>query len=88
MMRLAIKIGFAALLAGCGSATFTGDAKAVNQLCLKNSGTAAYCECTTKELQAKLAPEVFALVAKGETGSDPAATLDVMAAADKVCKKP
>ena len=88
-MRLAIIIGFAGLLAGCGGGSaFTGDAKAVHEMCVANGGVASYCDCTTKELQAKLTPEVFAQVAKGVAGSDPATLLDVMAAADKACKKP
>lgn len=86
-MRLAITIGFAALLTGCGGPTFTGDAKAVHETCVANGGAASYCDCTTMELQAKLTPEVFAQVAKSETGSDPSATLDAMAAADKACTK-
>ena len=89
MMRLAIIVGFAALLTGCGGGetAFTGDAKAVHETCVANGGVASYCDCTTKELQAKLAPDVFAQVAKGQSGSDPAATLDVMAAADRACTK-
>ena len=89
MMRLAIIAAFAALLTACGggAATFTGDAKAVHETCVANGGVASYCDCTTKELQAKLVPEVFAQVAKGQSGSDPSATLDVMAAADKACTK-
>ena len=75
-------------LAGCGGSALTGDAKAVHEVCVANGGTASYCDCTTKELQAKLSPEVFAQVARRETGSDPQTLLDVMAAADKVCKKP
>jgi hypothetical protein len=89
MMRLAVIVGFAALLTACGGGTaFTGDARAVHETCVANGGVASYCDCTTKELQAKLSPEVFAQVAKRETGSDPATLLDVMAAADKACAKP
>lgn len=86
-MRLSIAVGFAALLAGCGGATtgFTGEAKSVHEMCAANGGAVSYCDCTTRELQAKLTPEVFAQVAKREAGSDPAATLDAMAAADKAC---
>ena len=76
------------LLVGCGGSPLTGDAKAVHDLCVANGGVASYCDCTTKELQAKMTPELFAQVAKGETGGDPATTLDVMMAADKACKKP
>ncbi len=86
-MRVLFVAGLMAL-AGCGGAPLTGDAKAVHELCIAGGGAAAYCDCTTKELQAKLTPEVFAQVARGETGSDPAATLDAMAAADKACVKP
>ena len=75
-------------LAGCGGSPLTGDAKAVHDVCIANGGAASYCDCTTKELQAKMTPELFAQIAKGETGSDPAATLDFMAAADTACKKP
>lgn len=79
----------ALVLAGCSGATpLTGDAKAVHDLCTSAGGAVAYCDCSTKELQAKLTPEVFANVAKGEPGTDPAALLDAMAAADKVCTKP
>lgn len=87
MMRLAITMGVAALLSACSGPTFTGDAKAVHDTCVTNGGAASYCDCTTTELQAKLAPDVFAQVAKGGPGADPAATLEVMAAADKACAK-
>ena len=85
-MRLVLAAGLM-VLAGCSGSALTGDAKAVHDLCAANGGKAAYCDCTTKELQAKLSPEIFAQVGKGETGSDPETLLDVMAAADKVCSK-
>jgi hypothetical protein len=88
VMRLAIMVGLASVLAGCGGSALTGDAKAVHDICTANGGTASYCDCTTKELQAKLSPEVFAQVAKRQPGSDPETLLDVMAAADKACVKP
>ncbi len=85
-MRLSIVVGFAALLAGCGGESgFTGEAKSVHEMCVANGGVASYCDCTTKELQAKLSPDLFAQVAKRETGGDPETLLDVMAAADKTC---
>jgi hypothetical protein len=89
MKRIGIAFVVALMaLAGCGGPPLTGDAKAVHDLCVANGGVASYCDCTTEELQAKMTPELFAQVAKGETGSDPATTLDVMVAADKACKKP
>lgn len=88
MMRLAIVVGLASVVGGCGGSALTGDAKAVHDICTANGGAASYCDCTTKELQAKLSPEVFAQVATRQPGSDPESLLDVMAAADKACAKP
>ena len=87
MMRLCVTFVVAVLLTGCGGGgdTFTGDAKAVNDLCLNNSGTAAYCTCTTKMLQEKLTPEAFAQIAKVNPEGDLSATLDIINTADKAC---
>jgi hypothetical protein len=87
VMRILLVAGLLSL-AGCGGSALTGDAKAVQDICTANGGAASYCDCTTKELQAKLSPEVFAQVAKRQPGSDPETLLDVMAAADKACVKP
>ena len=70
----------------CGLSSVRAALEALNLAA--NGGTASYCDCTTKELQAKLSPEVFAQVAKRQPGSDPETLLDVMAAADKACVKP
>lgn len=85
-MRRTFAAGFLAMLAaGCGDG-FSGDAKAVNDLCVRNGGTAAYCECTTKTLQGKLSPEAFAQIAKGAPApAEMQATLAVIGEADKVC---
>lgn len=87
-MRGLIAAGLLALVSCSAEPALTGDAKAVHEICIANGGDKAYCDCTTKELQAKLTPEVFAQVARHEPGADPAATLDAMAAADASCKKP
>ena len=87
VMRILLVAGLLSL-AGCGGSALTGDAKAVHDICTANGGAASYCDCTTKELQAKLSPEVFAQVAERQPGSDPETLLDVMAAADKACVKP
>lgn len=72
-------------LAACGGDGFSGDAKASYDLCMANGGQETYCACVTKDLQARLTPEAFTAVAKGEVGPDLDASLDEIAAADKAC---
>ena len=86
MMRGAVSlIAFAGLLAGCG-AGYSGDAKAVHDMCTANGGAPAYCDCMVKTLQEKLTPEAFAKVAQADDGGDLDATLDTMNAAHAACE--
>lgn len=84
-MRFLIAAGFLAL-AGCGD-TFSGDAAAVNDICVKNGGKAPYCACVTKALEAKLSKEQFAAMAKGGEAASLGDNLDAISAADASCPK-
>lgn len=87
-MRILIAAALLTLLSGCGGG-FTGDAKAVNDMCISGGGEARYCDCVTKALQEKLSKEAFADMAKGGKDADLGANLDVIGEADAICgKKP
>ncbi len=87
-MRVLIAAGLVAMLSGCGGG-FTGDAKAMNDMCISGGGEARYCDCVTKALQEKLSKDAFAEMAKGGKASELGANLDVIGEADAICgKKP
>ena len=76
----------ALVLAGCGG--YSGDAKAVHDMCTANGGKSDYCDCITKTLEAKLSKEAFADIAKGGTEGALNANLDAIDEANKACAKP
>lgn len=74
-------------LAGCGGGGFSGDAKAVNDMCAKNGGKPDYCACLTRTLEASVTKEQFALIGKGGPTAELDAVLDDIAKADAACPK-
>lgn len=74
-------------LAGCGGGGFGGDARAVNDACMKSGGKPDYCTCMTKTLEASVTKEQFALIAKGGATAELDDLLDDIAKADAACPK-